>query len=223
MLPLRGFLICSKCNKIVSGSASKGCTQYYHYYHCSSSCGFRKRAEEINETFVDGLKRYILNPTAAELFKSVILDAYQNVTKSERLFRKQYIDQITTLTNKTTRARELLLNGDIDSADYREIKNESDSAARILEAKISELKSDFLPSGEFNSLIDKAINTITNIDVIYWKSDNETKRKLISSIYAENFILEDLELRTTELTNMFKVIYLINSNLGKKTNQLTQI
>jgi site-specific DNA recombinase len=94
LLPLRGFLICSKCNRIVSGSASKGCKQYYHYYHCSSSCGFRKRAEKVNEAFVDGLKDYVLKPTTAELFKTVIVDAYQNVTKSERLFRKQYIDQI---------------------------------------------------------------------------------------------------------------------------------
>ena len=212
-LPLRGFLICSRCKKIVSGSASKGCRQYFHYYHCSSVCGFRKRAEEVNEAFIDGLKDYVLNPVTAELFKSVILDAYQNITKSERLFRKQYIDQITTLTNKTTRARELLLNGDIDSADYREIKNESESAVSILETKISELKSDFPTPGEFNNLVDKAIYTITNIDVIYCKSDNETKRKLISSMYAKNFTLEDLKLRTTELTEAFKLIYLINNSL----------
>jgi site-specific DNA recombinase len=217
-LPLRGFLICSKCHKPVSGSASKGCRQYYHYYHCSASCGYRKRADEVNETFIKGLKDYVLNPVTAELFKSVILDAYQNITKSERIFRKQYIDQITTLSNKSTRARELLLNGDIDSADYREIKNESESTIRILETKISELKSDFLPSGEFNELVEKAINTITNIDVIYCKSDNETKRKIISSMYAKNFTLEDLELRTNDLTEAFKVIYLINSKLcGKKS------
>lgn len=170
MLPLRGFLICSKCNRIVSGSASKGCKQYYHYYHCSSSCGFRKRAEEVNEAFVGGLKDYVLKTTTAELFKTVIVDAYQNVTKSERLFRKQYIDQITGLTNKTTRARELLLNGDIDSADYRDIKKESDSAIRALEARISELKSDLMPVHEFNGIVEKAVYTLSNIDVIYCKS-----------------------------------------------------
>jgi site-specific DNA recombinase len=132
MLPLRGFLLCSKCSKLVSGSASKGCRQYYHYYHCSAACGFRKRAQEVNETFIDGLKDYVLNPVAAELFKAVIIDAYQNITKSERLFRKQYIDQITMLTNKTTRARELLLNGDLDAADYREIKKDSEAGIIIL-------------------------------------------------------------------------------------------
>jgi site-specific DNA recombinase len=167
------------------------------------------------------LKDYILNPVAADLFKAVIVDSYQNITKSERLFRKQYIDQITNLTNKTTRARELLLNGDLDSADYKEVKNDSELAIKMLEAKISELKSDFLPSSDFTTLVDKAIYTLTNIDGIYRKSDNEIKRKLISSIYAENFTFEDLKFRTTPLTETFKVIYLINSKLGNEKSETT--
>jgi site-specific DNA recombinase len=134
-----------------------------------------------------------------------------------------YIDQITALTNKNTRARELLLNGDIDSADYREIKNETESAIRILETKISEL-SDFLPSSEFNSLVDKFISTITKIDVICCKSDSDTKRKLISSMCPEKITLENLKFRTNKLSESFEVICLIkNKLLGKKARQLTQI
>ena len=220
-LPLRGFLNCSKCNKILSGSASKGCRQYYHYYHCSSSCGFRKRAEEVNETFVQGLQDYVLNPAAAELFKTVLVDAYQNITQSERAIKKQHIDQITVLTKKTTRARELLLNGDIDAADYKSIKAESESKIKTLESKISELKGDFIPSNELKTIVDNAINTLTKIDVIYCKSDNETKRKIISSIYAEKFTLEDLKLRTISLSESFKVIYLINSKLTEEKSGTT--
>ena len=39
--PLRGFLLCPTCGKLLTGSASKGRTNYYHYYHCSATCGFR--------------------------------------------------------------------------------------------------------------------------------------------------------------------------------------
>ncbi len=125
------------------------------------------------------------------------------------------------LTNKTTRARELLLNGDIDSADYRDIKTEAETGIKKLETKISELRSDFIPSKEFSDLVEKAIYTLTNIDVIYCKSSNEIKRKLISSIYAENFTLEDLKLRTTELTESFKVIYLIKRKLEDEISETT--
>jgi len=40
-LPLRGFLICPLCIKILTGSASKGFTKYYSYYHCTDGCSCR--------------------------------------------------------------------------------------------------------------------------------------------------------------------------------------
>jgi DNA invertase Pin-like site-specific DNA recombinase len=44
-MPLRGFLICSKCSRMLTGSASKGHTKNYYYYHCVSSCGCRFKTE----------------------------------------------------------------------------------------------------------------------------------------------------------------------------------
>ncbi|MEO7978051.1 zinc ribbon domain-containing protein [Flavobacterium sp.] len=40
-LPLRGYLLCPECGKLLTGSPSKGRNQYYRYYHCASSCGVR--------------------------------------------------------------------------------------------------------------------------------------------------------------------------------------
>jgi site-specific DNA recombinase len=76
---------------------------------------------------------------AAELFKRTILDAYSNCTQQVRDSRKQYIDQITLLNNKLTKARELLLNGDIDGVDYKTIKSENEHKINVLEAKLSEM------------------------------------------------------------------------------------
>lgn len=50
-LPLRGFMFCSKCNYLLTGSASKGRNQYYHYYHCKRPCKVRYKAHEVNEYF----------------------------------------------------------------------------------------------------------------------------------------------------------------------------
>src|SRR5690606_10499462 len=56
-LPLRGFLKCPKCDRMLTGSASKGkMGKYYYYYHCSSSCGTRFRAENTNEIFEQQLQ-----------------------------------------------------------------------------------------------------------------------------------------------------------------------
>ncbi|WP_245235085.1 recombinase family protein [Pedobacter borealis] len=59
-LPLRGFLICPKCGYMLSGSASKGYSKHYHYYHCFSKCGVRYNAEKVNKFFVEELKNILV-------------------------------------------------------------------------------------------------------------------------------------------------------------------
>lgn len=54
--PLRGFLICPNCGKNITASASKGRNNRYYYYHCNATCGFRHRAEIVNNIFEEGLK-----------------------------------------------------------------------------------------------------------------------------------------------------------------------
>src|SRR5699024_5900558 len=45
--PMRGFLLCPECNRLLTGSKSKGRNRYYAYYHCveigRASC--RERVE----------------------------------------------------------------------------------------------------------------------------------------------------------------------------------
>lgn len=78
-----------------------------------------------------------------------------------------------------------------------------------------------MPANKFKGVVEKAVYTLSNIDVIYCKSDNEAKRRLVSSMYAENFTLEDLQFRTTKLTEIFSCIYLINSNLNSQKSETT--
>jgi len=41
LLPLRNFLKCNKCHRMLTGSSSKGKTRHYYYYHCDYTCGVR--------------------------------------------------------------------------------------------------------------------------------------------------------------------------------------
>jgi site-specific DNA recombinase len=76
-LPLRGYLLCSRCNRVLTGSASKGRKQHYYYYHCSSKCGCRYKAEEVNDIFLSEIKRYAPKAGLEEMCKEIILDVYQ--------------------------------------------------------------------------------------------------------------------------------------------------
>ncbi|WP_317173973.1 recombinase family protein [Mucilaginibacter glaciei] len=206
MLALKGFINCPKCGKVLTGSASKGRTAHYHYYHCNSTCGYRTRAEEANSIFEEHLKDYVLSPDAAALFKSVILDVYKNEHQTTGNSRKQFIDRITALNNKVTKARELLLNDDIDAADFRAVKVEADREIITLESKISELRTNNMSVSEVEKTLDSAMAKLTSIDALYCKSDHYGKRKLIGSIYPEKFTFEDLKVRTAKTGDIFSFI-----------------
>jgi hypothetical protein len=60
--------------------------------------------------------------------------------------------------------------GDLDATDYKAIKNESEHKIAILEAKLNEIPLAVSPA-ETETLLDKAITKLIQLDVIYFNSD----------------------------------------------------
>ena len=56
-LPLRGILKCKRCNRRMTGSASRGNGGRYFYYHCSGGCKVRYRTEQPNRLIIKILKK----------------------------------------------------------------------------------------------------------------------------------------------------------------------
>ncbi len=99
-LPLRGYLNCSKCTRTLCGSASKGRNAYYYYYHCSSTCGCRHKAVEVNNEFLQILTEYTLNENMEELFKYVIMDTYSNDTGEYQTSKNKYLKSIASFKER---------------------------------------------------------------------------------------------------------------------------
>jgi hypothetical protein len=106
---------------------------------------------------VDGLHKPIIRPALyydvqEVLFKSVILDVYYNEYYSTADEKKQYNGRITALNNKITKARELLLNDDIEAADFRAVKMEAEREITVLESKLSDLQGNRMSVAEVDKL-----------------------------------------------------------------------
>ena len=55
--PLRGYLLCPRCNRSLTGSASKGrLGGKFFYYHCNKGCKERQKAQELNNGFFTFIK-----------------------------------------------------------------------------------------------------------------------------------------------------------------------
>ncbi|MGN6177618.1 MAG: recombinase family protein [Mucilaginibacter sp.] len=217
-LPLKGFIRCSRCNRVLCGSASKGRNAYYHYYHCSSACGCRYKAKEINEEFISQLDQFTIDERYNELFAKVIVSAYYEETNGSRDGRLGVLREIEALNGKLAKAREHLLAEVMDASDYKEVKTETDQRLIALEAKLSEMAS----AGQQRKILDieplvyGAIKSLVNLKTIYCQSDSYEKRTLIGSMYPEKFTFEDLEHRTARVSDWYAYIYLINSKLSSK-------
>ena len=123
-IPLRGFLVCPRCGRLLTGSGSKGRKHRYLYYHCSSACGVRYRADHTNQEFIREIKKYVPHPAAKELYKQVILEALTTQAKDQRGQKKEVLAKIAELNDRAGKGRQLLLSGDIDGLDFKSIKSD---------------------------------------------------------------------------------------------------
>src|SRR5690606_21563009 len=123
-LPLRGFLVCPDCGRNLTGSASKGRTNRYYYYHCVSSCGFRQKAELANDIFEERLFQFELDGGIKNVLKKLLLGNYKKFVQNPFDEKKRIAQEIDKLNARLSVARNKLLSEIIDDEEYLEIKDE---------------------------------------------------------------------------------------------------
>lgn len=215
-LPLRGFLICPKCGKIMTGSASKGRHSYYYYYHCNALCGSRFKAPETNSLFVKELQGFIPKKGVAQVFKLVVTDIFEREHGSEKNSKRDLLAQIQTVNDRLAKARSLLLDGAIDPLDYKTIKSECENKLISLDVKLTGFGSSAL---NIDECTEKAIHWLSSVNVVYNQSDTAEKRGIIGSIYPEKLCFDGNAYRTAQMNEAARLMWLINNEIGIKKNR----
>jgi DNA invertase Pin-like site-specific DNA recombinase/flagellin-specific chaperone FliS len=214
-LPLRGFLICPQCGRLLSGSASKGRSKYYHYYHCTGTCNFRHNATDLNKQIVGEIGRYVRPIPKLKLYKEVILNRYNEKTRAQKGSIQQIKLQLQEENKRLSKARELLLCGDIEADDYRIMKSEIETRINRFEAKLTGFISD---SQNIEPLWDKVISNISQLDSLYKNGNITQKRKIIGSVFPEKLTFDGFQFRTTRINEALEYILLIDNKIGGKKN-----
>ncbi|ATP57165.1 recombinase family protein [Pedobacter ginsengisoli] len=159
-LSLRGFLICHKCGRILTGSASQGRHQLYYYYHCKRPCNVRFRCDAVNHYFEGFLKNFVPRPGMAQLFRQVVCDTYDDSASFLENDRSTFIKKITDYNLRITRARELLLNDTISSDEYKQLKNEAEEGILRAEAEIKELDQKIQLDRDIYAAVDESLESL---------------------------------------------------------------
>ncbi|KGO95042.1 resolvase [Flavobacterium subsaxonicum WB 4.1-42 = DSM 21790] len=217
--PLRGFLQCPNCGGMLTGSSSKGKSRYYSYYHCQPGCKFRHRAEEANELFERELRKFIPHPAIKELYKVIVGKLFADYSRPENDERRRIADEIDRLSEKMSKARNLLLTDVIDANDYKVLKEETEISIKKAESKLNTIGNKKFSQPQVEKLMDKAITTLSRLDTHYGNMVLSKKRELIGSIFPEKIVFDGKEYRTPRLNEAARLIYMINNDLYSTKNR----
>lgn len=208
---LRGFLLCPRCGKLLTASASKGRTIRYHYYHCTSQCGTRFKSENANELFGGLLRTYVPRPAAIETYAKVITSYYTTLYKNSKNDVSGIRKELENVNTRLSKARDLLLNSDIEPEEYKDIKKDCDRRLQLLEAKLIENST----STPLNivPLLQQAIKGLSHLDEVYFNGDIRRKRQVIGSMFPEKLVFDGFTYRTARLNSAVELIYRLGKGL----------
>ena len=199
--PIRGLIDCEKCGNKLTASSSKGNGGLYEYYHCTNGCTTRFSVHDLNDEICQILKGLRLKPEVRELYiklleKEIAGDVRVNVEEKKRLTAI-----ISSCDEKLKKMHNLLLDGTLDSEDYKEIKRQI--KLEKLEAEDALEKINDVKRQDFVKQLKNAFGIIEKLPEYYKKGTVETKRMIIGSMFPENFIFENKEVRTNKVDPTF--------------------
>jgi hypothetical protein len=181
-IPLRGFLNCPQCGKKLTGSGSTGGSGIKHYYyHCSKGCKERVKAHELNMVFAELLSTLKFRNDVKEIYHEILIQNFKQKELKKSTNSQILQIEIKKLTDRLIRAQQMMLDGNLEINDYKEIKN-------ALEFKSEELKKNQLEIDEqelkYRNYFRKEFNALTKLGGVFINSDVNQQQQLVRLIIA---------------------------------------
>lgn len=214
-LPMRGFLICPECNKLLTGSKSKGRTRYYAYYHCVGGCTHRVNAEKVNDAIKEDLLKFLPKIDDKDFYQEMISKGYLEQTHDIQLGKKEILLQIKDYEERLSHTRDLLATRQIDASDYRDMKSQYTAKISTLESQLNRLNYDV---DDAHDLINKGIAKVIELKDKLKNGSLTEIRTEAGSIYPEKIVFDGSKVRTARRNNFIGHINLINKELQENKN-----
>ena len=222
--PLRRFLKCAVCDRLLTGSGSKGRRITYYYYHCKNECRQRHPVDLVNSLFILELKRFVPKKGMADLFHTAVCNSYHDITAFQEDERKRLMESVAGQQDRISKSRDLLLKEILTVEEYKTIKDECEKNILRAKAGLKDLDDSAREELNIEELVNLAIYNLQNLESLYVNATNEQKRHIIGSIFKEKWVFDGEKHRTGDINEAALLIYQLNSKLRhKKTGVRTKI
>ena len=216
-LPLMGFLICPKCNRQMTGSASKGNGGLYHYYHCQRvyGCNNAFNASKANLIFQQYLESLVPDKAVIALYYSILEDLFKS-NNSDR--EKETIELERELVKIDERIKFAIgknLDGIWDDETFKLAKKDLDEKRNDLNSRLNTLKK--LPD-QFSLYLSYSTALIADLGKYYGEANVNVKKKIVGSIFPENLYFDGQNYRTTKVNQFLSLVCKPSKALNKNSH-----
>ena len=216
-LPLRGFLQCPRCGGTLTGSASKGTGGLYYYYHCMKGCKERVSADRVNKRFIDALSTITTNKNVIDTYYRIMADKFKATGKDKSDAMNKVQEQIDKNRDRLNKARQMMLDNEIDAKEHREIKKEYET---VIDGLVRQKMQISLIDDEYRKYLDFSNILLKNLDKGYEQADLANKQKIISVIFPEKLVFENNGFRTKQVRKILERICATGKGSGRNKSGL---
>lgn len=156
----------------------------------------------LNDAFAGYLGKLAINSNVISLFCEIIEEHVKSEFRTKSQDKKNCQAQIDKLNLRMSNARKLMLDGDIDMAEYTQVKQETQQEITALMTKLDNI----MTNSEKLEILQRTGNILQNLPVRFRTGTPAVQKKIIGSIFSSKLIFENGEFRTKEPDLTFSLI-----------------
>lgn len=192
LYPLRRFLVCSLCERPLTGGANTGKTKSYESYHCPRCTIKRDGArlsiprQKAHELFEAQLSIAEPQDWVPGVFREIVLRRWNDEFKSAQKALTGIDNRLQELKRNKARLTDLLIERKISDESYTEKENEYTITRARLEAERSELK---IKEENKERIVDNAAHFLVNLPEAWRKMSIDNQQKFQNALFTTKVIV----------------------------------
>jgi site-specific DNA recombinase len=200
--PLRRFVKCGACEKPLTGSAPRGRSRSYAYYHCRSCSGVRIRKEELETQFLALLETLKPDPAFMPLFKAIVLDVWKTKLIEAERVKTLLETRLEGLRRRATALDEAYLyDRKIDAQTYEAQRDKLREEIALARMELEDVKLNAL---DVEGLLGFAEHILTNAARLWIEASPAHRSRLQSVLFPEGLRFSDGRFGTATTCLAFK-------------------
>jgi len=214
--PLRRTVVCSYCNRMLTGSTSRGNGGKYHYYHCQNkNCEKYGKAiikNDLEKLFLNELKKITPKKKFLDFFKRTILKLWEEKGRSFEMDVSKYKSYLNNLEEKKARIFDMREDGSYTQEQFKDRLGEINNKITATKISLSESKIDQF---DIEGALEYAIKFIKKLERQWFDLPIKQKIRFQKLVFPKGIpYTQNKGFGTTELGCIYTINRHVNGDLS---------